>query len=150
MRPTERWLAYRAARLGFNFARSAEFRSVMLLRWRNPKNLFQPFSETNLDRYPDIFRFAREQVGDDSSHRILSFGCATGEEVFSLRRYFPLAHIRGLDINTRISGGRDRALQCDFLHGRVSPRRPWTIGQELPVRPLDSLRCLRAHIGRPC
>src|SRR5215467_8761146 len=99
MRPTERWLAYRAARLGFNFARSAEFRSVMLLRWRNPKNLFQPFSETNLDRYPDIFRFAREQVGDDSSHRILSFGCATGEEVFSLRRYFPLAAIDGIDIN---------------------------------------------------
>src|SRR5215472_2747856 len=111
MRPPERWLAYRAARLGFNFARSAEFRSVMLLRWRNPKNLFQPFSETNLDRYPDIFRFAREQVGDGSSHRILSFGCATGEEVFSLRRYFPLAHIRGLDINTRSIAAARRKLR---------------------------------------
>jgi SAM-dependent methyltransferase len=31
--------------------------------------------------------------------RLLSFGCSTGEEVFSLRRYFPLAKIDGIDIN---------------------------------------------------
>jgi SAM-dependent methyltransferase len=101
MKPLGRWFAYRAARFFYNFARSADFRSVMLLRWRNPGNLFQPFSETSLDRYPEVFRFARDQIGDSAAHRILSFGCATGEEVFSLRRYFPLAYIRGLDINPR-------------------------------------------------
>lgn len=31
--------------------------------------------------------------------RLLSFGCSTGEEVFSLRRYFPAAEIVGIDIN---------------------------------------------------
>jgi SAM-dependent methyltransferase len=84
---------------------------VVLLRWRNPRNLFQPFAETSLDRYPDIFRFAREQIGDHASHRILSFGCATGEEVFSLRRYFPLATIRGLDINPRSIAAARRELR---------------------------------------
>ena len=101
MKPLERWFAYRAVRFASNFARSADFRSVMLLRWRDPKNLFQPFSETSLDRYPELFRFARNQIGDSDTHRILSFGCATGEEVFTLRRYFPLATIVGLDINPR-------------------------------------------------
>jgi SAM-dependent methyltransferase len=101
MKPVGRWFAYRAARFLYNFARSADFRSVMLLQWRKPSNLFQPFNETSLDRYPEIFRFARDQIGDSAAHRILSFGCATGEEVFSLRQYFPLASIRGLDINPR-------------------------------------------------
>jgi SAM-dependent methyltransferase len=111
MKPFERWLVYRAVRFVFNFARSADFRSVMLLRWRDPENLFQPFSETSLDRYPEIFRFARDQIGDSAAHRILSFGCATGEEVFSLRRYFPLASIRGLDINTRSIARARRRLE---------------------------------------
>jgi len=43
MRSAERWFSYRAARFAFNFMRSSDFRSVMLLRWHNPKNLFQPF-----------------------------------------------------------------------------------------------------------
>jgi SAM-dependent methyltransferase len=51
------------------------------------------------DRYPQIFQFARDQLEDRSDVRLLSFGCSTGEEVFSLRRYFPAAQIRGLDIN---------------------------------------------------
>lgn len=33
--------------------------------------------------------------------RILSFGCSTGEEVFSIRHYFPQAEIVGIDINPR-------------------------------------------------
>jgi SAM-dependent methyltransferase len=31
--------------------------------------------------------------------RLLSFGCSTGEEVFSLRHYFPQAVIKGIDVN---------------------------------------------------
>ena len=109
MEPVQPWLAFRAARFAFNFARSADFRSVMILRWRRPENLFQPFGETSPNRYPEIFRFARDQIGDSATHRILSFGCATGEEVFSLRSYFPLAMIRGVDINPRsITSARKR------------------------------------------
>jgi 2-polyprenyl-3-methyl-5-hydroxy-6-metoxy-1,4-benzoquinol methylase len=41
----------------------------------------------------------QQALGADSALRILSFGCSTGEEVFTLRRYFPRASIKGIDIN---------------------------------------------------
>ncbi len=69
------------------------------MRAARPANLFQPSVETYPDRYPEIFRFARAQIGDGPHVRLLSFGCSTGEEAFALRRYFPQAEIRGLDIN---------------------------------------------------
>ena len=46
-----------------------------------------------------IFQLVRERIGDGVDLRLLSFGCATGEEVFSLRRHFPMATIVGFDIN---------------------------------------------------
>jgi len=61
--------------------------------------LFQPFPESAADRYPQIFRYIREQIGDGNQARILSFGCSTGEEILSLRGHFPGAHIVGIDIN---------------------------------------------------
>lgn len=54
-----------------------------------------------MDRYPRLFTFARDRLGDGPGRRLLSFGCSTGEEVFSLRGYFPQALIRGIDINPR-------------------------------------------------
>lgn len=41
----------------------------------------------------------RAQLGADHAGNILSFGCSTGDEVFTLRRYFPRATIKGIDIN---------------------------------------------------
>lgn len=76
-------------------------RNVALLEWERPRGLFQPEPTTEANRYPAIFGFVRNQLGDAAERRLLSFGCATGEEVFSLRRYFPQATIRGLDINRR-------------------------------------------------
>lgn len=135
MKPVERWFMYRAVRFASNFVGSADFRSVMILRWRSPANLFQPFSETSPDRYPEIFRFARDEIGDSASHRILSFGCATGEEAFSLRRYFPLATIRGLDINPRnIASARrrlqsigDRRISFDVAGSAAGEREPYDV-----------------------
>src|SRR5579872_18256 len=91
----------RASRFAFNFLRNADFRSVALLRWRHPGNLFQPFTDTSPDRYPEVFRFVRDRIGDGSDHHILSFGCSTGDEVFTLREYFPSSSIKGIDINPR-------------------------------------------------
>lgn len=51
------------------------------------------------DRYPVIFSFVQSTLGRDSAIKILSYGCSTGEEVFSLRNYFPHATIKGIDIN---------------------------------------------------
>jgi SAM-dependent methyltransferase len=77
----------------------ADSRNSALLQLRQPKGLFQPYRTTSNDRYPEIFKFVREQIGDGTDLRILSVGCSTGEEVFSLRGYFSQATIVGLDIN---------------------------------------------------
>jgi SAM-dependent methyltransferase len=60
---------------------------------------FQPYNHTMPDRYPWLFRFAREELANTPSPRLLSFGCSRGEEVLSLRRYFPGALIKGIDVD---------------------------------------------------
>ncbi len=117
MTGSRRALVLRAARFGKNFLSDANFRSVMLLRWRKPTNLFQPFAETADDRYPEIFRFVRQQIGDGPACRILSFGCATGEEVLTLRQYFPLATVKGIDINKRNIAAAQRKVREHGLTG---------------------------------
>jgi|SRR5580658_4395663 SAM-dependent methyltransferase len=62
---------------------------------------FQPYYYTRPDRYPWLFGFAAARIGPRPDARILSFGCSRGDEVFSLRRYFPAAAIKGIDVNPR-------------------------------------------------
>jgi SAM-dependent methyltransferase len=59
---------------------------------------FQPYPYTQPDRYPWLFEFARAALRDVPAPRLLSFGCSRGDELVSLRRAFPRAQIRGLDI----------------------------------------------------
>jgi SAM-dependent methyltransferase len=66
---------------------------------RSMPGRYQPYSHTLPDRYPWLFMFARDHLGNDKGLRILSFGCSRGEEVFSLRNYFPTAEIKGIDID---------------------------------------------------
>ena len=89
----------RAARLAWRLLRDPPYRHMMRLVWWPKRGAFQPFNDTRTDRYPRIFTFVQRELGADRPHAILSFGCATGEEVFSLRRYFPHARIKGIDIN---------------------------------------------------
>lgn len=56
-------------------------------------------SVTSVDRYPALFAEAVKAVGGDGPLKILSFGCSTGEECFSLKKYFPQANVIGVDIN---------------------------------------------------
>lgn len=60
----------------------------------------QTHTTTEFNRYPDIFAF----VGANWPHlqNILSFGCSSGEECFSLRNYFPNASIFGLDRDQQV------------------------------------------------
>lgn len=83
------------------FALDPGYRSERRLMRDNPENLFQPVSKTAFDRYPRIFSFISERLSGASAVRLLSFGCSTGEEVFTLRQYFPEAEIVGIDINPR-------------------------------------------------
>ncbi|MBU7593503.1 class I SAM-dependent methyltransferase [Metabacillus halosaccharovorans] len=78
-----------------------EFRSVLLLQIFNSKNVHQTTPLTYMDRYPKIFSACSDYFGDKKDLKILSFGCSTGEEVLTLRKYFPSAHIVGADINKR-------------------------------------------------
>lgn len=71
------------------------------MRRAKPDNLFQPIRLTRFDRYPRIFSFVKDQLTGVAAPRLLSFGCSTGEEVFTLREYFPQAEIIGIDINPR-------------------------------------------------
>lgn len=60
---------------------------------------FQPYSHTLPDRYPWLFKAVQGALSDAADVRLLSFGCSRGDEVFSLRKYFPTAAIRGIDAN---------------------------------------------------
>ncbi len=79
--------------------RGGERRRSALLMRRRPQGLFQPYGTTQEDRYPELFNSIRQAVADTSQTRLLSFGCSTGEEVFSLARHFQQAQIRGVDID---------------------------------------------------
>jgi len=92
-------VAVRILRKLWRLAVDRPYRNVMWLHLLRPKSAFQPFSTTRADRYPRIFDFVRTQLGAGSEAKILSYGCSTGEEVFSLRDYFPRAAIKGIDIN---------------------------------------------------
>jgi len=91
--------AVRALRQLWRIATDRQHRNVMWLRLVRPKGAFQPFTDTRANRYPRIFSFVQTALGAESEVRILSYGCSTGEEVFSLRDYFPRAVIKGIDIN---------------------------------------------------
>jgi SAM-dependent methyltransferase len=71
--------------------------------------VFQVGGRTSIDRYPHLFAALRDSVSDLASPEILCFGCSTGEEVISLKRYIPGARFAGIDINpVRIRKARRR------------------------------------------
>lgn len=92
-------LPVRAIRWLWRLAADRVYRNVMWLYFVRPKGAFQPFNDTECDRYPDIFSFVQSQLGATNKVKILSYGCSTGDEAFSLRQYFPNAKIKGIDIN---------------------------------------------------
>ena len=84
-------------------------RDLLWRRLHRPPGVFQISGDTREDRYPEIFRFVCDALGSTAATRLLSFGCSTGEEVFTLRRYLPLATIDGIDVNPyRIRTCRER------------------------------------------
>lgn len=83
----------------FSFFGKNQF--LLFLR-RFIKEQHQLTSTTSSDRYPELFSEVRSSIshaGEDLS--ILSFGCSTGEECFTMKSYFPRSKITGVDINKR-------------------------------------------------
>ena len=79
-----------------------DLRMVHALRRSQRDHLFQPFTTTSENRYPQLFTALAERLAHLPQPRILSFGCSSGEEVRALRRYLPHALITGIDINPRV------------------------------------------------
>ncbi|MBT1696490.1 methyltransferase domain-containing protein [Fulvivirgaceae bacterium PWU4] len=83
--------------------------ALWILQKNRVKKFFRQFyadqhqltSVTSADRYPELFEEAKKALKGLPSDEIklLSFGCSTGEECFSLRKYFPQGFIVGADIN---------------------------------------------------
>ena len=75
------------------------YRSIIFIKILNKKSLHQTSSDTDYNRYPIIFSASQQYFNKKENIKILSFGCSTGEEVVTLRKYFPNATIVGADIN---------------------------------------------------
>jgi SAM-dependent methyltransferase len=81
------------------FVTDRNYRETRWFYRARPKELLQPSNVTGFNRYPEIFSFVQRELGQHNAATILSFGCSTGEEVFSLRQYFSQAALKGIDIN---------------------------------------------------
>ncbi len=92
------WLKRRAGRLRALIL-DPRARSEALTRLRYGSRVHQDVSLSFHDRYPRLFDAARTLLADRPAPRILSYGCAAGEEVTSLRSYFPDAMLVGAEIN---------------------------------------------------
>lgn len=130
----------RAARALRRFVTDRKYRNAIWARWTAPKEAFQPFNNTRQDRYPRIFAFMQAELGEASEVALLSFGCSTGEEVVSLRHYFPRATIKGLDANAaNIATCRRRAkLSRD---DRIEFARATSVRDE-PAERYDAIFCM--------
>lgn len=81
------------------FIVNKEFRSLTCLTLFHSKDIHQTTPLTWMNRYPEIFSACKEYFKCKDDIRILSYGCSTGEEVLTLRHYFPNATIIGAEIN---------------------------------------------------
>src|SRR4051812_13585169 len=76
-------------------ALTAEGRGQLWTKITHARELHQTTPYTEEDRYPELMGLAAKLR--PGAKRILSFGCATGEELLTLRRYFPSAELVGAE-----------------------------------------------------
>jgi SAM-dependent methyltransferase len=94
-------------------------------RLTRPRGVFQPFGYTRPDRYPPLFRAVQTHLAGRAVPRLLSFGCATGEEIAALHRYFPGAALKGIDVNpAAIAAARAAHPDVDFAIASSTDAEP--------------------------
>ncbi|MFN3839751.1 MAG: class I SAM-dependent methyltransferase [Cyclobacteriaceae bacterium] len=95
-------------------------------------------SKTYSDRYPQLFAEVVKAMPDTGRPlNLLSFGCSTGEECFSLKKYFPNARIVGADINTlNLAIARSKNTNPDITFIYSKPENL------LKFAPYDAVFCL--------
>ncbi len=134
--PGMRWIHFL-----YHLAKGVESRNAALILLHPPPGLFQPYITTSTDRYPAVFNCLKQALRPHPGHplRILSFGCSTGEEVFSLRRHFPHAHITGIDIN------RHNIARCNArLRRRPDPHIRFACAGSTTAEPTESFHAILA------
>jgi len=101
------------------FILNPRIRSENLTRALHRSSHFQGATFSEPDRYPELFAACARHLRNVPAPTILSFGCATGEEAFSLAEYLPNAAILGIDINRwclRQCARNNRNPRIRFLH----------------------------------
>lgn len=96
-------VVYRLLKTARHFGKlttNEKYRSKYITNWKFGRYYFQKDSYTVLNRYPVLFAECQNYLCNTANPRILSFGCSSGEEVFTLGLYFPNATIIGIDINS--------------------------------------------------
>jgi 2-polyprenyl-3-methyl-5-hydroxy-6-metoxy-1,4-benzoquinol methylase len=99
------WLIYKflwLSKVAVKVVTNGRFRSETYYGIKPNRNHHQIYTFTALDRYPDLFTECRRyflNFQNNPEPKILSFGCSTGEEVYTLGTYMPFAIIVGIDIN---------------------------------------------------
>lgn len=76
-----------------------DYRSIVSSKILRSRSLHQTTTITFSNRYPEVFLASLQNFPENARIKILSYGCSTGEEVESLRQYYPDAKIIGADIN---------------------------------------------------
>jgi hypothetical protein len=82
----------------------------IIVRWNRLRKIFGRFrknrhqltSTTSYGRYPELFTELKNNLRERLKQKnpaVLSYGCSTGEECFTLRSYLPEAFIVGTDIS---------------------------------------------------
>jgi Methyltransferase domain len=86
----------------FRFCTNGRMRSEIFADLFSRNSQYQRATFTINNRYPLVFQKCTEYFAsrNNTGPKILSFGCSTGEEVFTLGEYFPQAKIIGVDINS--------------------------------------------------
>lgn len=93
---------FKIIRFSLRLCLDADMRWIYITQLTKGKEMHQTTTVTFYDRYPLIFKAVSALLADSKNRRILSYGCSTGEEVRTLRAYFPEAYIIGTDINKRV------------------------------------------------
>lgn len=93
------YFVWKLAAVPYSIVFNSEYRSILWLQYFKHDDTHQLSNYTEYNRYPALFSTCQEIMKYRKGLAILSYGCATGEEVFTLRDYFPDARIVGIDIN---------------------------------------------------
>ena len=115
------------------------YRALIYKRLFESHTIHQTSNWTAMDRYPAIFKASRDYFENSEANalKILSFGCSTGEEVFTLRRYFSSAHILGVDIiEKNLEAAREKNTDERIHFAYSDPETLRTLG------PFDAIFCM--------